>query len=463
MTRSTLHRRFLYRSALLIGRGVSWLKGALPVRHDPPAGPALRPGISVVVPSRSGMDLLARLLPGLLAELESVPHEVLVVDNGSTDGTAVLLAQQFPSVHVLYHKGPLSFSAAVNKGIRLARFRRICLLNNDMVLQPDFFSHLEAAFAEVPDLFCATAQIFFPPGMRREETGKAVMPWRPLRSLDTSFPLRCDMPVEGENLSYVLYGSGGASLYDTAKLRRLGQFGEMYRPAYVEDLDVGFRAWQRGWPTVYVARAGVIHYHRTTTSRFYKPEELELVLDVNYLRFLMRAVAEPDVFYQLWQKAIWALNLRAREENAPGHIRSAMAFARLSPKWMERPPQLALPEAEILAVGSGAVAIFPGNRSGPVLTLIVATGAGTLRHGSADPALLMICDELARPAPEVLAEYREIVQVCRSRSPEEDRLALRGVVRLLMRKYEPAEVHAVAALLPDCADLCTSARVVPLD
>ena len=74
------------------------------------------------------------------------------------------------------------------------------------------------AFRAVPGLFCATAQILFPAGVRREETGKAVM----AQEDPDDFPIRCDEPLAGEDGSYALYGSGGASLYDGAKLRALG-------------------------------------------------------------------------------------------------------------------------------------------------------------------------------------------------------------------------------------------------
>ena len=56
-----------------------------------------------------------------------------------------------------------------------------------------------------------------------------------------------------------MYGSGGCSLFDTRKLRQLGGLLETYEPAYVEDLDLGFRGWQRGWPTVFAAGARVEH------------------------------------------------------------------------------------------------------------------------------------------------------------------------------------------------------------
>jgi GT2 family glycosyltransferase len=193
-----------------------------------------------------------------------------------------------------------------------------------MLLEPGFFAALERAFRQVPGLFSATAQIRFPPGVRREETGKAVF----AQSAPTDFPVRCDEPMPGEDGSYVLYGSGGCSLYDTAKLRSLGNVDEVYVPAYVEDLDLGYRAWQRGWPSVYVAGAVVEHRHRATTTRYYSEDQLAFILEINYLRFVTRAVSDSKVFRRLWAQALHRLFLLARS-TAPRASRSAAELARL--------------------------------------------------------------------------------------------------------------------------------------
>src|SRR6185369_13912945 len=105
----------------------------------------------------------------------------------------------FPRAEMEISAEPLSFARAVNRGIRRARFSHLCLLNNDMVVGAGFFRELRAAFDKSPDLFCATAQIFFPPGERRHETGKAVM----ARGAATDFPVRCELPLAGEDSSYV--------------------------------------------------------------------------------------------------------------------------------------------------------------------------------------------------------------------------------------------------------------------
>jgi len=337
----------------------------------------------VVIPSRNGRELLAAQLPGLLQDLGRLHWEVLVVDNGSSDDTEGWLHFEFPQVRVEVSAGALSFARAVNRGIRLARYSHVCLLNNDMLLERGFFLALLGAFDRVPDLFCATAQIRFPEGIRREETGKAVM----AQDRPEDFPLRCDEPLPGEDLTWVLYGSGGCSLYDTAKLASLGNIDEAYEPAYVEDLDIGYRAWQRGWPSVYVAGALVEHRHRATTSRYYTQEQLEAVLEVNYLRFLARAIAAPPLFRRLWKQALERLCLR---------IDRAPARQALSQAWkiaLEGGPLIepAIDEESFLALTDGSVAVFPGGGKGP--------------------AEVWTVDRLQVPAPELLRDSSQLVLV----------------------------------------------------
>jgi len=477
------HRPLNYLLAAQAGRNAALLKWLMPPREDPEEPAPLPEGITVVIPSRDGRELLARLLPGVMRELAATPSEVIVVDNGSNDNTADFLRAQHPDVLVEVSVEPLTFASAVNRGIRRARYSHVCLLNNDMVLEAGFFTHLRRAFDHVPDLFCATAEILFPPGQRREETGKAVKPPREPGSRSTGFPLRCDPPIAGEDLSYVLYGSGGCSLYATAKLQRLGCIDESYRPAYCEDLDIGYRGWLRGWPTVFVAGAKVLHYHRATTSRYYTEEALQLIAEINYVRFLIRAVASAAVFRRLWKENIWRLNLAAA-----GHYPSflhiaALGFAARSPRWLQRPPRNPFPEDLILALGSGDVAVFPGRKRRSRTTVLVASpylpfplshgGAvrmyNLMRRAAADYDLVLVAftEELATPPKELLGICAEIVLVRRVGShlcpttgrpdmvEEFDSPAFHAALRQTVRKWQPAiaqlEFTQMAQYAADCA------------
>jgi GT2 family glycosyltransferase/glycosyltransferase involved in cell wall biosynthesis len=397
-------------------------KGVWPPAVPPEPTGALAEGVTVVIPSRNGRDLLAGALPHVLADLPEA-SEVIVVDNGSQDGTVELLRERFPGVRVECSTEPLSFARAVNRGIRQARFARVCLLNNDMRVYPGFFAALDAAFQKVPDLFCATAQIFFEAGKRREETGKAV--WA--REGPADFPVRCEEPLAGEDGTFVLYGSGGCSLYDTRKLRALGGAGEAFEPAYVEDLDLGYRAWLRGWPSVFCAAARVEHRHRATTARYYSAAQLAEALEVNYLRFLCRAVAHPDLFWRLWREALRRLHLKA----AAGHAEALPALTRAwrAPWWWKPAPPEPAGEEEILALGSGQVAVFPGRAPGgrPVVMIASPYPPYPLAHGAAvriynlmrraagefTQVLICFVTEWASPPRELLEVCAEVIYVLR--------------------------------------------------
>ncbi|HTX39219.1 MAG TPA: glycosyltransferase [Bryobacteraceae bacterium] len=376
-------------------------------RPSPLAAPQAEapPGISLVIPSRNGRELLAAQFPGIVRELASLAHEILVVDNGSTDATEAWLHSAWPAAQVDVSPAPLSFAAAVNRGIRRARYSHICLLNNDMLLEPGFFAALWQAFERVPGLFCATAQIRFPPGVRREETGKAVMRY----DSAVDFPVRCDEPLPGEDLTYVLYGSGGCSLYHAAMLRQLGGMDEAYAPVYVEDLDIGYRGWQRGWPSVYVAGAVLEHRHRATSSRYFTEEQLEEILEVNYLRFLARAIFSPSVFRRLWKQALVRLLLRAGRGAAPRNaLRKAAGIA------LRGGPSLRPRDSEemLLALTDGSLAVFPGRAPGAKPRRLIAAALTAVRPSAdCDQIVVTWVDKLAPPPPEVLAEAVEVVVV----------------------------------------------------
>jgi GT2 family glycosyltransferase/glycosyltransferase involved in cell wall biosynthesis len=479
---SAFGRPLLNLFAKAAGVKVGMLKSVLPARSLAPVPSQPRPaGISVVIPSRNGLELLRVMLPEVVRQVQQVGGEIIVVDNGSDDGTADFLRSEYPGVVLELSPSSLSFALAANAGIRKARYAQVCLLNNDMQVEPEFFSSLGAAFHEVPDLFSATAQIFFPEGARREETGKAVMtPASERQPLD--FPVRCDLPFARENLSYVLYGSGGCSLFDARKLLQLGGFDEMYEPAYVEDLDLGFRGWQQGWPSVFVAGARVVHRHRATTSRYFTPEFLERILELNYLRFLVRATADRRVFRRLWHDAIKRLNLLSGQTNANQAARWALAQAWRAPFWLTRVPEPVVPDDHILAIASGAVTVVPGCAPRHKRVILIATPylPFPLAHGGAVRMYNLMCraaqhyDQVlvsfapdSREAPAELLEIcSEVVLVKRPGThllpstsrpdivEEFDSPAFHAALRQTVRKWKPAlaqlEFTQMAQYAPDC-------------
>jgi len=423
----------------------------------------LLPGVSVVIPSRNGRELLESCLP-LIDEIEGA-QEIIVVDNGSDDGTAEFLRRSYPRVVVEQSSQPLSFADAVNRGLRRARFSHVCLLNNDMLVEPGFLANLRKAFDEVPGLFAASAQIFFPEGQRREETGKTV--WAGARAA-IDFPVRCEIPLDGEDLSYVLYGSGGCTLYDAAKLAMMGGFDPVYETAYVEDLDIGVRAWKRDWPSVFCAQARTLHRHRATTSRYFTPEQLDAILEENFVRFLAR-------FGLVWRENLQ----RLRAKRNIGALRIAASAPLANARGSEAP---------FLVLVSGDVAVFPGKPSAgrariliasPYLPFPLSHGAAVrmynlMRRAAADFDLVLVSfvDESAEAPPQLKEICVEIVTVRRpgshalpsSRRPEIveefDSPAFHAALRQTAAKWRPRIVQLEFTQMAQYARDCKFERTI---
>jgi GT2 family glycosyltransferase len=427
---------------------------------DPWPARELTPGISVVIPSRNGRELLAKCLAPL-----NGADEIIVVDNGSSDGTSEFLRASYPNVLVDEHPQPLTFADAVNLGLRRARFSHVCLLNNDMLIQPGFLPGLRRAFDQVPNLFSATAQIFLPEGARREETGKTV--WTP-GAAATDFPVRCEEPLDGEDLSYVLYGSGGCTLYDASKLAVLGGFDPVYETAYVEDLDIGVRAWQQDWPSVYCAHARVLHQHRATTSRYFTQEQLDRILESNFVRFLARFSGG------IWRANLHRLRMQGKAE--------ALRIAATIPVARDSGPY------DFLALVSGDVAVFLGKpRSGRPIILIASPYLPfPLSHGAAvrmynlmlrasrefDLVLVSFVEQLAPVPAELRNICVETVMVRRLGShaipstprpdtvEEFDSAAFHAALRQTVAKWRPGIVQLEFTQMAQYSADCKPARTI---
>jgi GT2 family glycosyltransferase/glycosyltransferase involved in cell wall biosynthesis len=455
-------RPIYYRLALLRGK----LTGSGEMYHGEfvPAKPA---GISVVIPSRNGRALLDRCLPRIYDA-----GEIIVVDNGSDDGTADALRADFPSVIVEHSAEALSFARAVNSGIRRARFSHVCVLNNDMLAEPGFLGSLRDAFEKVPGLFAATAQIFFPEGRRREETGKTIIP--SMRGI-TDFPIRCAEPLDGEDLSYVLYGSGGCTMFDAAKLAELGAFDQVYDPAYVEDLDLGVRAWQRGWPSVYCAAARVLHLHRATTSRYFTEAQLQSFVEHNYIRFLARAIADESTFRRMWRENVVRLNLLKNVD--------ALAFGARQSTIAHTPASTAF-----FDLTNGDVSVFPGRAPAHKPRVLIASPyiPFPLAHGAAvriynlmrrlardfDQVLVAFTEDPQPVPPELREICVEVVTVRRAGShalpstprpetvEEFDSPSFRAALRQTIEKWQPAIAQLEFTQMAQYAADCAPARTI---
>ena len=245
-------------------------------------------GLSVVIPTWNGRDHLARNLPYLLRALATAPeHEVLIMENASEDGTTEFLAQQFPSLRVVEMGSNLGFGRACNIGCSLARYDVVLMLNNDMRVEPGFVQPLLDGFRD-PRVFSVTCQIYFESAAKpREETGLTMGRWHQGR-----IHLQHVADSQVDELFPTFYSGGGSTAYDRQKLLELGGFDEMLAPFYVEDVDLAYMAWKRGWVNLYAPSSVLHHEHRGTIGRHYSPEQIRHVLQKNRLLFVWKNMHE---------------------------------------------------------------------------------------------------------------------------------------------------------------------------
>ena len=240
---------------------------------------------SVVIPNWNGRDLLAKYLPSVIEAMQG--NEIIVVDNGSSDGSADFIRSTFPQVKLLALLQNLGFGGGSNAGFRAATNDVVVLLNSDMRVAPDFLAPLLEGFRD-PEVFAVSCQIFFSdPAKVREETGLTQAWWQ-----DGGLRVRHRNDSEIRDLYPCFYGGGGSCAFDRNKFLELGGFDHLLSPFYLEDTDLGFMAWKRGWKVLYQPRSIVYHEHRGTIGKKFSPEYIQGILKKNFLLFCWKNVHE---------------------------------------------------------------------------------------------------------------------------------------------------------------------------
>jgi GT2 family glycosyltransferase len=224
--------------------------------------PAL--GLSVVMPNYNGEPLLADNLPPLIAALEEWggDWELIVVDDCSSDGSCRLVREKFPRVILMVNEVNLGFSGTCNRGMRAARFPLGLCINSDELVTPGFVSPIVEPFAH-SDVFAVTPNIL---AVSEGTNQGAVFGLYGKGFLKGGFA-RIDQQIPArENL----YAIGACAVYDLAKFHALGGYSELYSPYLFEDVDLAYRAWKRGWKSLYDPRSTVHHLSSATINKLGK-------------------------------------------------------------------------------------------------------------------------------------------------------------------------------------------------
>ncbi len=218
------------------------------------------PRVSVVIPTWDGAELLGASLRSLASQTFR-DFETIVVDNGSRDRTALMLAAEFPAARVVRFPENRGFAAAVNAGIRVASGDVLVLMNNDVEAEPGWLGALVAALDRRPDVgFVASKMLSARDPSRLDSAWDAMglVPYNVGRG-------EADGPAFGAG-RYALSACAGAAAYRRVFFDRVGGFDETFF-AWFEDVEIGIRGQLAGFRCWYEPSAVVRHLGSATAAR----------------------------------------------------------------------------------------------------------------------------------------------------------------------------------------------------
>jgi GT2 family glycosyltransferase len=223
--------------------------------------------ISVVVVTWNNLDMIGPCLDSIHSQT-LVPAQVIVVDNGSQDGTTEWLRKR-PDVELVANRFNRGFAAANNQGIRRADGDQLLLVNADVELEPDYIERCAAHFEDA-SVGSVTGKLLRPGAARRlDSAGHAVygLGWAENRGEE--------LPDAGYDRPEEVFGvCAAAALYRRAALESVIVEGELLDEsyfAYIEDIDLDWRLRWMGWRAWYEPAAVAIHHRSATGARFSTP------------------------------------------------------------------------------------------------------------------------------------------------------------------------------------------------
>ena len=220
---------------------------------------------TVVIPNYNGIKYIEACLESLFTGTEK-NFEVIVVDNASSDGSIDIVREKFPQVQIIQNDENTGFCKAVNQGIKASRTQYVILLNNDTRVDLAFVHELEKAIDKDKNIFSVSAKmISLYEKDKLDDAGDfyCALGWAFARGKGKkpdTYNKECD----------IFAACGGASIYRRELLisDKVGLFDENHF-AYLEDIDIGYRARLCGYKNKFAPKAIVYHAGSATSGSRY--------------------------------------------------------------------------------------------------------------------------------------------------------------------------------------------------
>lgn len=282
----------------------------------------MSPVASVIIPHYNGRQHLQVCLDALQRQTFG-EFEIILVDNGSTDGSQNFIRQQYPQVRLVELGENLGFTGACNAGYKLARGDIIVLLNNDTEADPKWLSSIVDAFERYPQAGSIASKILL--FDRRDHFHTAGDYYR-VDGIPGNRGVWQKDQGQYDKEEFVFSACGGAAAYRRTLIEEIGFLDDHFYFS-CEDVDMGWRSQLAGWQVLYVPTAVVYHKLKATggseTASYYDGRNFLLLIWKNYPTGLLRRYWHLILVAQL--RITWAALKAWRGAAARARLRGQLA------------------------------------------------------------------------------------------------------------------------------------------
>jgi len=276
---------------------------------------------SIVIPNWNGEKLLKENLPAVLS---TGADEIIIVDNGSTDGSVEMLKKLITSqtsnvsnFKLVENQTNLGFTRAVNQGVKAAKNEIVVLLNNDVVPEKDFLKPLTKDFQD---------EKVFAVSLNEPQWSWAKGKWEK-GFVEHESGLKTKKP----HVSF--WANGGSGAFRKSIWLKLGGLDEIFQPFYWEDIDLSYRAWKRGYQVLWEPQAVVHHQHEATISSRFNKKYIDFISQRNQILFIWKNITSFRMLFE------HKMSLAKKLITKPGYWRPYLAaLSRLFliwPRWLK--------------------------------------------------------------------------------------------------------------------------------
>lgn len=235
--------------------------------------------ISIIIPNWNGEAFLPSCLNSLLTSIKKTKNtsfEIILVDNASTDSSIETFKKFKHSLKIencklkiLQNPSNLGFAGAVNRGIRSAQYDYVCVCNNDLQVDPNWFSQILSAIKSSSDKNITTFSglVLNKDGTKIESRGLKFYPYGKAENIDNGLPFSITENLKLVTHNCLIWGSSASiCIYHKPTILKIGLFDKHFF-AYEEDVDLAYRLNKAGFKTLFIPTAISCHLGGGTSSR----------------------------------------------------------------------------------------------------------------------------------------------------------------------------------------------------